>query len=71
MPWFKYRDQRTNSWESFHHGTCGDQPRMSRLNGEHLYPLRHSTGWTPILFSLLIVSFTAGKIEIDIVFNIF
>lgn len=26
--------------------------------------------WSPILYSLLVVSFTAGKIDIDIVFNV-
>lgn len=68
MPWCKHRDERTNLWESFRHGTSGDQPRISRLGRVPLPP--ETFHWSPILYSLLVVSFTTGKIEIDIVFNI-
>lgn len=61
--------EKTNLWESFHHGTSGHRPRISRVRGEYLYP-PETFHRSPILYSLLVVSFTTGKIEIDIVFNI-
>ena len=68
MPWYKHRDMRTNLWESFRHGTSGDRPWISRLGRVPLPP--ETFHWSLILYSLLVVSFTAGKTEIDIVFNI-